>query len=595
MHSVATDIVLLLGVGVASQLIANVLGIPSILLLLLSGLLLGPIFHILVPDQIFGSLVFPLTSLGVALILFEGGLGLKFKDLPKVGKIVRNLTLLAPIATCLGASLAAHLILDFPPGLALLLGALLVVTGPTVVQPLLRNVKVAPDVAAALRWESLLTDPLGAVLAVLVFESLGHGGFSALPAISALGLLKLTAVGFLLGLLFGALIVAVIRLPWVPGYLENPITLFLVLLASVISNAVQPEAGLLTVTVMGMFLANQRYVTIQHIVLFKENLGVLLLSLLFVTLAARMDLNRVMALFPQGLWFVAALIFIVRPFAIAVASVGAKMPLKNLVFMAGMAPRGIVAAAVSALLAHELIALQYPRAEEFAPLMFLTIIGTVLWYSATARLLVRLTGTGDQSQSGVVFIGAHRWARRIAAALKDLGVNVFLIDTNEINVMLAGRENLFAFHGSVLSEECRERLAEGNYHTLLALTPNDEVNSLAALQFAELEREAHVYKVAAPGTYDQLKSPVSAYVRIKPFGGKDLPYELISDYFSRGAKLETRKAESGAVLAAADGEIPLVGITSAKEIVVYSGTASVSDKKLSALLVLVPPSVQGAS
>lgn len=589
LSSAATDIVLLLSVGIAAQLAANLLNIPSILLLLLGGLLVGPIFGVVDPDQVFGPLIFPLTSLGVALILFEGGLGLKFKDLPKVGRMVRNLTLLGSLITAALVTVLAFWLLEFPLPLAALLGALLIVTGPTVVQPLLRSIKVAPDVAAALRWESLLTDPLGAVLALLIFESLGQPGLAALPMLGAWGFFKFVLIGLLLGLIFGALVVVVVRIPWIPGYLETPITLSLVLLASVISNNLQPEAGLLTVTMMGMLLANQRFVTIQHIVLFKENLGVLLLSMLFVTLAARMDLQRVTAIAPQGLWFLVLLILVVRPTAILLSSIGTAVPKRNLIFMAGMAPRGIVAAAVSALLGHQLEQMNYPHAEEFAPLVFFIIIGTVLWYATSARFLARVTGVADQGNSGLVIVGAHRWARRIAAALKELGVKVFLIDTNERNVKLASREGLPAFHGSVLSEDCRLILSEGNYHSLLALTSNDEVNDLSALQFTEVERHADVYKVAPPEKYDEHRSPISAYVRVKPFLSSELPYDAISDLFSRGARIEVRQLESATSTIPKTSEIALIGVTTKRELVFFSLEEPTSDKKLSALVVLVPP------
>ena len=274
--------------GIVAQLLAARLRLPSILILLIFGFLAGPVSGFLRPDELFGQLLFPFISISVALILYEGGLSLKVSDLPRVGGVVRNLVTIGALLTWGIGTVAAYLIFDLDFGLATLLGAVLVVTGPTVIGPLLRHIRPAGSVGSILMWEGIVIDPIGAVLAVLVFEAISGGGQGTTAHLSVT-IVKTVVFGGGLGLLAAALLTLLIHRYWVPDFLQNAVSLMLVVAAFTGANVLQHEAGLLAVTVMGIALANQKYVDIKHIVEFKENLRVLLISSLFILLAARLQ------------------------------------------------------------------------------------------------------------------------------------------------------------------------------------------------------------------------------------------------------------------------------------------------------------------
>ena len=263
--------------GVIAQWLAWRLQLPAILLLLVFGFLAGPGTGLLRPDELFGDLLFPVVSLSVAIILFEGSLSLKFHELRDGGAVVARLTTIGIAVTWLLASTAAHVAVGLSLPIALLLGAILVVTGPTVIIPLLRQVRPVGRVGSVVKWEGIVNDPIGAILAVLVFEAVVASG-AGMPSILIAGVLKALLLGSLLGLLGAALLVAILRYYAVPDSLQNSVATMLVVVVFLVSNAVQSESGLLAVTVMGIALANQRLAAIRHIYEFKENLRVILIA-----------------------------------------------------------------------------------------------------------------------------------------------------------------------------------------------------------------------------------------------------------------------------------------------------------------------------
>ncbi|MGD0622741.1 MAG: cation:proton antiporter [Thermacetogeniaceae bacterium] len=380
-------------VGITAQWLAWRFKIPSIFLLILLGIISGPVLHLIAPDQLFGNLLFPLTSLAVALILFEGGLNLKIDDLKQAGAAVRGLICVGAIVTWLAGALAGRLLLglDFP--VALLLGAILVVTGPTVIVPLLRQVPLKSRLAAILRWEGILIDPLGAMLAVLVFEARFADGMHEAIKYAFLGAGKTILLGGVFGLLGAGLIVLLIKRYYVPGYLQIPVTLTVIVSVFAMANLLQTESGLLAVTILGIGLANQKMVDVRHIINFYENLRVILLSSLFAVLAARLSLNDLGYMLSwNSLAFLGLLIFVVRPGAVALGTIGAGLSRQERIFLGFIAPRGIVAASVSSIFALQLQAAGVIQAEHLEPVTFLIIIGTVTVYGLSAAPLARRLG-----------------------------------------------------------------------------------------------------------------------------------------------------------------------------------------------------------
>jgi NhaP-type Na+/H+ or K+/H+ antiporter len=453
---------------------------------------------------LFGDLLMPFVSISVAIILFEGGLNLRLSDLRDVGRIVGSLVVLGILITWGIAGTAAYYLLDLRVEVAALLGAILVVTGPTVVQPLLLHIRPKGQVGPILRWEGILNDAAGAVLAVLVYEAVILGSIKEAPIPIIIGLGETLTIGIIGGAVGAYALTYLLRPNRTPEHLRSPLALTLVIGAFTASNAIQHESGLLTVTIMGVFLANQRSV--------KENLGVLLLSMLFVLLAARLEREQIELLGWGSIGFAAVLIFIARPVSIYACTAISSLTFKERTFLAFMAPRGIVAAAVTSVFALRMAEENIAQGDRLVPVTFLVITVTVAFYGLTARTLARGLGLAQSDRQGLVITGAHPFARRIALALQEEGFKVLLIDINRRYVNAARLEGLDARYGDALSESLVEELDLGEIGKLLALTGNDFVNSLAALHFSAVLGEHDVYQLASdlrdlPGAEaDQLPS-----------------------------------------------------------------------------------------
>ncbi|MCZ6598526.1 MAG: cation:proton antiporter, partial [Planctomycetota bacterium] len=492
-----TGIASIVLLGVAAQWLAWRLRVPSILLLLLIGFVAGPITGWLDPDELLGNALFPVVSLSVAIIMLEGGLSLRFRDLRGVGGAVRNLILFGVPITWALTTVAARYILGFELGLSFLLGAILVVTGPTVIIPLLRHVRPAGAIGSVVKWEGIVNDPIGAILAVLVVQVILIAEVGKAATGTVIGALTAVFAGCLFGALAAGLLVLLLKHYLVPDFLQNPVALMLAVGAFLASNSVVHESGLLAVTLMGVLLANQRFVVVEHIAEFKENLRVLLISSLFILLAARVPAEEFRSFEPRNLLFVVVLIVVVRPATIFLATLGTSLSIAEKLFLSWMAPRGIVAAAVASVFAIELAHSGYPAPERLVSVVFLVIVSTVALYGLTASFVARKLGLSQANPQGVLILGAHSWARAVAAALKEAGFEVLLADTNRNKVRVAVMEGLDAHHGSVLAEEFQERVDLGGTGRMLALTSISGVNSLAALELAPIFGRSEVYQLCA--------------------------------------------------------------------------------------------------
>lgn len=481
--------------GVGAQWLSWRLQFPSILILLIVGFIAGPVTGFLDPDELLGRMLFPVISLSVAIILFEGGLSLNIAELREIGRVVRNLIVVGILVTWVTASGFAYLLLDLQFPIAVLFGSILVVSGPTVIVPLLRQIRPEGRVGSAVKWEGIVNDPLGAILAVLVLEVILAGGFGAGLTVVTKGILRAVIVGAVGGALGALAIVVLLRRHWIPDALQNPVALALVLLVFALANALQPEGGLLAVTLMGSALASQRFVSVRHIVEFKETLRVLLLAALFIVLAARLSLDDLRYVSVKSGLFVGALILLIRPLAVSLATRGSGFTWRERVFLALMGPRGIVAAAVASLFAIRLSEASTLEASGLAPLTFLVIIGTVAFYGIAAPIAARRLGISTPNPQGMLLVGAAPWVRGLAQAFKEAGRRVVLVDTNWDNVGIARRSGLAAHYGDILSERTATEIDMSGIGYLLALTPNDEVNALAALHFGEVLGRSNVYQL----------------------------------------------------------------------------------------------------
>ena len=486
-----------LGLGLAAQWLAWRLRLPAILLLLVFGFAAGQYFGD--PSTYLGQkLLFSVVSLSVAVILFEGGLSLRIAELRETGRAVFGLVTVGLAATWVLTAWTAWALLRFEPGVAVLLGAILVVSGPTVIMPLLRHIRPNRRVSSIVKWEGIVNDPIGAILAFLMFYALTIGGFDKPVVGTFVALAVSITVGGLIGLAAAVLLVVVLKRYWIPDYLQNPALLTAVVTVFFASNCARPESGLVAVTVLGIALANQKSVAVKHVIEFKENLRVLLISCLFVVLSARLELADLGELGLQGVLFLAVLILVIRPVSVFLATIGKGLRPAERVFLAWIHPRGIVAAAVTSVFALELAEHGYvsaAEAEKLVAVTFLVIVATVAVYGLTAGPLARWLKIAEANPQGILFAGAGPLVRELATLLDREGFAVMLVDTNQRNVAAARMAGLDTCWCNVCSEYAREELDLGGIGRLLAMTPNDSVNALAAAEFVELFGRAEVFQL----------------------------------------------------------------------------------------------------
>ncbi|MDT7856476.1 sodium:proton antiporter [Rubrivirga sp. S365] len=590
--------------GIGAQWVAWRTRLPSILLLLGAGFLAGPVTGFLPQEALQGEWLFPFVSLAVGIILFEGGLTLRFDEFREVGKSVINLITIGVGVTGVLGAVGAHYLAGFSWEVAIVLGALLTVTGPTVVLPLLRQVRPAGRVGTIAKWEGITIDPIGAILAVLVLETVillrepaqAVGGEHASPwSALATGIAYEVVVGVGVAALSAGLLVLLLRRRLVPDWLQNPVALMVVIAAFAISNALQEEAGLLEATLLGIFMANQKYVSVRRIVEFKEDLRVLLISLLFIVLSARLDPSAFeVMLAPGPLLFLGALMLVVRPLAVVLSSLGTGLTWKEQAFLSWLAPRGIVAAAVASLFAFRLAEFFPAEAERIVPIVFLVIVGTVAVYGLTISPLARALGLALPDPQGILFVGAQPWVRRVAKALQDLGVRTLLIDANARNVRLAVRAGLPAKRANVLAEGVIDDLDLSGLGRLLAVTPNDEVNSLAALHFGEVFESNEVFQIPVRSDGPQsAANEIPRHLRGRPLFSTDATYSSLDERFDAGAAIRVlRLADGGAGWlreASDDGAFTPLFVVRGEKVRVYAEDADITPQLGDALVALVDP------
>ncbi len=513
--------------GVLAQWVSWVFKLPSILLLLIFGFIAGPISGLLNPDEFFGELLFPFVSISVAIILFEGGLSLKFSELKPVYKIVRNLITIGTLVSWTLSTIAAYYLMNLSLELSLLLGAILVVTGPTVIIPILRLVKPKGQINSILKWEGIVNDPIGVMLALLVFEAIISTGVQEATTTAILVILKTILISSAIGVIGAYLLIYLLKKDFIPDYLQNPSSLATIILVFAASDATQAESGLFAVTLMGIILANQKQVIVEHIIEFKENLGVLLLSTLFIILAARLQPSDLKLFDIGSILFVLALIVIIRPATIFASTVSSHLSWKEKLYLSWMAPRGIVAAAVTSIFALELAHHGYEGTHVLVPIMFLVIIVTILVYGLSAIPLARILKLSERDPQGILIAGINKLSIEIANTLKKYNIRVLLIDKNREKVTNARLKGLDACFGSIVSESTLEKISLTGIGRFIALTSNKGINSLAAIYFSKVFERSQVFQIF---TAPKHKQSVSKELRSNYFSTQNLSFPDIEQY-----------------------------------------------------------------
>lgn len=513
--SLAGFLVLVLLLGVGAQWLAWRIKIPSILLLLIFGLALGfwvtpdeVLNRIARTDEDFASrILFPIVSLSVAVILFEGGLSLRWSQLAGNAQVVMRLIGIASLVTWVATAALGHWLLGLSWGVAWLLGAILMVTGPTVVGPLLQQIRPNRRLTSILQWEGILIDPIGAIAAVLVFDVIKHADGASMASMIGM-VLQTLLIGLTVGLLIALFLVVVMRRYWLPDFLHGAFFLTVALVAFAISNTFREESGLVAVTVLGIALANQKRVSVEHVLEFKENLRVLLIGCLFILLGSRLKLSDLAEIGWVGIPFLLALIVVVRPLSIWIATVGCRLPNRERWFLSAVAPRGIVAASVASVFGLKLAALGtgidadsvwLAESRILESITFSVILGTVAVCGLGAGPLARRLGLSDPNPQGILFVGAEPWVRELAVVLSRHQIATLILDTNYTNFSAARMAGLNAHCVNALSEHVQESLELSGIGRVFAVTPNDEVNTLAVHEYTRFFPRASMYQLPSEG------------------------------------------------------------------------------------------------
>lgn len=539
-ENILVSLGLIVLLGFTAQWVSWKMKIPSILLLLIFGIIAGPVLGFINPDEMFGEILIPFISMSVAIILFEGGLTLKLSEFKKIGRVVTLLISVGAIVTWLTVTFAARWLFGINIEISILLGAVLTVTGPTVIGPLLRNIRPRQNVGNILKWEGILIDPVGALLAILVFEVILIGKVENAAPVILFNLLKTIFMSTIIGGGFAILLTLVIKKYWIPDFLQEVAALSFVLGAFLISNHFQEESGLLASTIMGIVLANQKYVSVKNIKDFKENLTILMIPVLFILLSARLSRSDIQLAGFMGIIFLMILIFIGRPLSVFISTIKSNLNLKDKLFISWMAPRGIVAAAVASVFALKLTEIETPQIEYLVPLTFIVIIGTVMIYGITSPLAAKLLNISQSNPQGVIIVGAQEWALQIASVLSENKFNVVVLDTNRYRVNKAKMTGITAYNDSIISERVIDKINLEGVGKLLALTSNDEVNSLGVLHFSEIFDKENLYQLY-PSTKQDEREFSPQYLRGRFLFGKDITFSYITNRIQGGAAIKSTK------------------------------------------------------
>ncbi|MFN2099176.1 cation:proton antiporter [Altererythrobacter sp. MF3-039] len=483
--------------GIGAQWIAWRTGWPAIVLMLAAGFLAGPVFGVIDPEAAFGDLLTPMVSIGVALILFEGGLSLDLRELRHSGAAVGRLATIGVLVGWALGSAAGFYIAGMVWPVAILFGGILIVTGPTVVIPLLRQSNVQTRPASILKWEAIVNDPTGALCAVIAYEyfrkvsdSPGASVFEVLPPLFGAIILS-GAIGY----------VAARAVAWafprgvIPEYLKVPVLFTVVIGVFVACNAIEHEAGLLAVTVMGIALANMGVTSIRSIHPFKENVAVLLISGIFILLSASLEFSDLEYFNWRFGLFLLALLFLVRPLTVLISLLGTSLPWNERLFVAWIAPRGIVLVAISGLFALRLTDLGYADGNVLIGLSFAVVVTTIVSHGFTVNLVAKWLKVKGDSRPGLLIVGSTPWTIDLAKQMQALQTPVMIVDSSWQKLAPARQDGVPFYHGEILNEATEHNLDLTPFQVLVAATENEAYNALVCNEFAhEIGRDS-VYQL----------------------------------------------------------------------------------------------------
>lgn len=542
MHDALIQISWIAFFGILSQWIGWRFKIPAIVFFLIFGFIAGPGLHLIEPEALLGDLLQPLTSLAVGIILFEGSLNLHFKEIKKARAAIRHFTIIgAPVAWILTAA-SAYYIGGIQFEVAVTMGALLIVTGPTVIMPLLKNARLVERPSSILKWEGLINDPIGAVLAVLCYEFFLHqanGDLNITGFVSTI-FLKILIIGAL-SYVVGRVLGKVFNHGLIPEYMKAAALLSFVVMFFVICNEILHESGLIGVTVLGITLANMGLTSLEDIKKFKETISMMLISGIFIILTARMDPSILFNIDWRGILFIASILFVIRPITAFCSSIGTQMTWREVILTGWIAPRGIVAAAIAGIMGPLLLQAGFDDGAQMLPLVFAIVLITVFAHGLSAKPLGKRLGLTHPEKDSLIIVGASAWAIQLAQTLKSRDIDVLIADKNYYALKQARLADVQTYYGEILSEETEYNLELAKYNALLSVTNNPAYNSLVCTHYShEFSRES-TYQFLPHEEDEHERRQITETTRGHDFGDGELDYWSLSNLYNNGWRFKAAR------------------------------------------------------
>ncbi|QHS23720.1 sodium:proton antiporter [Virgibacillus sp. MSP4-1] len=540
-NMVLLSIVVIIALGIFSQWLAWRIQWPSIVIMSIAGLIIGPVFLLVNPEQALGDLYSPIVSLAVAVVLYEGSSSLDIREVKNISKSVFRVVTLGAFLAWVAGAVAAHYIAGLSWAVSFVIGGLFIVTGPTVIIPLLRQAKLDPRVAAVLKWEGIIIDPIGPLLALFAYEVIKVIG----SAEAGLGYLLTFFLGALvaglIGYVLGILVSVLAGKGLFPEYLKSPIILSFVLLCFSLGEMIEHETGMLSVTVMGLTIARkQKYVSsIGNIGHFIENISVILTSTIFILLTSSLSRETIGQIFTLPiLGYVAIMLFVVRPLSIWLSTIGTELTNKEKTLIGWIAPRGIVALTVSSYFASILLKDGFEDAAILTALTFALVFITVCAHGFSLGPLAKKLDLASNDAPGVLLVGASEFSFALAKHLRKMDIPVLIIDHTFHHYIKAQEYDIDVYYGEILSEHMKYEVDLTPYEYILSLTEDPAYNALVCQSFIPEFGYQHTFTLPSKGRGAEQKDIPSAH---KPniLFGEDEEFEGLNRKIKEGYTFHT--------------------------------------------------------
>lgn len=495
--SLLFEIMLIGLLGIGSQWVAWRYRMPAIVIMSITGLLAGPILGLMNPEEDFGELYNPIISVAVAIILFEGSLNLSFKEIRGLGRPVFRISTIGAFLSWILGSLTAHYVAGLSWTAAFVIGGIFIVTGPTVIMPLLRQSKLKPRPAKILKWEGIIVDPVGALLAVFAFEIITFLTANNPDGSSLLIFFAASVFAGILGWACGKGIGLMFEHGYIPEFLKSPAVFIVVIACFTLADEIVHETGLLAVTAMGITLANMGISSIDDMRHFKENVSMLLISAIFIMLTASLQTETLLQVFdPAIMGYVLLMMFIVRPLSIFLSTIGTDLALNEKMLLGWIAPRGIVALTVSGYFASILSEAGYADASLITTITFALVFTTVVAHGFSIGSLAKKLHLSKEGRPGTLIVGSNNFTVNLARSLQKVKAPVIIVDSSWERLRKAREAGVPFFHGQMLSEQTEYRLDTIPYEYMIAATEYNSYNALVCTTFMPEYGRTNVFKVS---------------------------------------------------------------------------------------------------